>query len=598
MAADGRLIPATSGLPPAALFDQLPDGVWRFDARHVVVYVNGAAAQATAIARQHYLGRRLGEIEHFAPFAPLWDSRLAEVFESFEGRSFKFTYRHPTGLRNFEVRMMAEAGADGEVSHVTAFARDITVPRSALRQLQLLLAESRLLFDTALVGLLFVREGRLVRVNAAMEELLGLEAGTLADRAEPPLHAADRLLMSALAERYDEIGRAGACDFELLLYRRRGAPVWVAVQGRAVNRERPELGFIFAFADIDRRKRSEHELQAAAAELQLIFDNALVGIVYVANDLVVKANEASQRLFGLGAADLGEVQFGRLFIDPGAWPRVQRQCEEEPGAAAGVGFELPMRRADGGAFWCAGNVRPLERGTPERGMIVALTDVTERAAAERQRLDEALRQRDLLVREVHHRIKNNLQGVAGLLQQMGHSKPEVAPALNEVAGQIQAIAQVHGLKIGTRGTLPVLGVVEGIFRNLANTFGVQVRRAPSPAALAHWGLPENEAVPLALVINELGTNAMKYRARREFGIEVAIEEHGPGLALSIANPGRLPAGFDFDRVASGVSGLALVKALLPRRGARLAITGDGEGVCARLELAPPAILAGVDPDQA
>jgi len=58
----------------------------------------------------------------------------------------------------------------------------------------------------------------------------------------------------------------------------------VAVQGRAVNRERPELGYIFAFVNIDERKRSERELRSTLNELQLIFDNALVAILYVAND--------------------------------------------------------------------------------------------------------------------------------------------------------------------------------------------------------------------------------------------------------------------------------------------------------------------------
>jgi two-component sensor histidine kinase len=216
-------------------------------------------------------------------------------------------------------------------------------------------------------------------------------------------------------------------------------------------------------------------------------------------------------------------------------------------------------------------------------------DVTERVAAEQQRLDDAVRQRDLLVREVHHRIKNNLQGVAGLLQHMASGKPEVAAQLNEIAGQIQAIAQVHGLQIGAGGTLPVLGVVQGIFSNLAAMFGVDVRLAPSSPALWSWGLPEVEAVPLALVINELGTNAIKYRESRDHALDVRIEAHREGLAIRIENAGRLPAGFDLSQVASGVSGLGLVKALLPRRGARLGIEQDGTRVRASLELAAPAV---------
>jgi len=172
---------------------------------------------------------------------------------------------------------------------------------------------------------------------------------------------------------------------------------------------------------------------------------------------------------------------------------------------------------------------------------------------------------------------------------MAHAKPELAHNLNEIAGQIQAIAQVHGLQIRATGTLPVLGVAQGIFQNLATMFGVEVRFEPPPPALWRWGLPENEAVPLALVVNELGTNAIKYRGSRDQGIAVRVGTRPEGVELRIENPGQLRSGFDLSRIASSVSGLGLVKALLPRRGAKLAIEQHGGMVVTRLELLPPAI---------
>jgi two-component sensor histidine kinase len=193
------------------------------------------------------------------------------------------------------------------------------------------------------------------------------------------------------------------------------------------------------------------------------------------------------------------------------------------------------------------------------------------------------------VREVHHRIKNNLQGVAGLIQQAAVARPEVAAALEEAAAQIQAIAQVHGLQIRATGTLPVLGVAQGIFQNLASMFGVEIRFEPPPPDLWRFGLPENEAVPLALVINELGTNAIKHRASRTDAICVRVASRPDGMEFVIENPGQLKPGFSFADIAASVSGLGLVKALLPRRGAKLSIDSAGSVVLARLQLFPPAV---------
>jgi two-component sensor histidine kinase len=216
-------------------------------------------------------------------------------------------------------------------------------------------------------------------------------------------------------------------------------------------------------------------------------------------------------------------------------------------------------------------------------------DVTERTRAEQQRMEEVVKQRDILVREVHHRIKNNLQGVAGLLQHMSDSKPEVAETLSEIAGQIQAIAQVHGLQIRSTGTLPLLGVAQGIFSTLSSMFGVEVRFEPPPPDLWRYGLPESEAVPLALVMNELGTNAIKHRTNRQDCIVVRVTGRPDGMVFAIENPGALPPGFDLGQIAASVSGLGLVKALLPRRGARLMLEQSGAVVIARLQLQPPSI---------
>jgi two-component sensor histidine kinase len=197
----------------------------------------------------------------------------------------------------------------------------------------------------------------------------------------------------------------------------------------------------------------------------------------------------------------------------------------------------------------------------------------------------------MLVKEVHHRIKNNLQGVAGLLQQIAERKPEVASAIDEVVGQVQAIAQVYGLQVGAAGPLTVVSVVEAITVSVQRTFGQPIECRISGAAAEGWTLPEAEAIPIALTLNELLTNAVKHRTpgtERE-AIACRVDCGEASVRIAISNPARLPPAFSLARIPNGVSGLGLVRALLPRRNALLGIEQAADRVVATVTLSPPVV---------
>ncbi len=225
-------------------------------------------------------------------------------------------------------------------------------------------------------------------------------------------------------------------------------------------------------------------------------------------------------------------------------------------------------------------------------------DISERR--DRARFTDAVAhsQRDVLVREVHHRIKNNLQGVAGLLRQVADRHPQLASSLDDIAGQVQAIAQVHGLHVQGDGLPSFEQMIESVFTNLARNFGVPIAiDAPPPAAAAAWRLPESEAVPIALIINELGTNAIKHN-RPDGRVAVRWRADDESVRVEVSNEGALPTDFDFGRQAGGGSGLGLVKAMLPRRGADLTLDNRDDRVAARLVLRHPVLTRVDGPDGA
>ncbi|MEZ5740485.1 MAG: histidine kinase dimerization/phosphoacceptor domain -containing protein [Burkholderiaceae bacterium] len=104
-------------------------------------------------------------------------------------------------------------------------------------------------------------------------------------------------------------------------------------------------------------------------------------------------------------------------------------------------------------------------------MFIQAEDITEILMLEQRRLDDAFAQRETLVREVHHRIKNNLQGIAGLLEQTALDQPELLRPVRILASRIQTIAQVHGLQIHPGRAIPLGELVEAIALSIEQALG-------------------------------------------------------------------------------------------------------------------------------
>ena len=146
--------------------------------------------------------------------------------------------------------------------------------------------------------------------------------------------------------------------------------------------------------------------------------------------------------------------------------------------------------------------------------------------------------------------------------------------ISEVVGQVQAIAQVYGLQVGEHGPLRIGGVVEAITASVQRTFGQPIRCRVAGTRRGEWALPEAESIPIALTLNELLTNAVKHSAAARGAARDRLRRRlrrGRRAHRDLATPARCRTASASARIPGGVSGLGLVRALLPRRSASLAI---------------------------
>jgi len=473
------------------------------------------------------------------------------------------------------------------------------------RERELQADRTRAILDSVLVGIVTVNERGIEWMNRSARRMFG---GELADFVGAPLAvvATDEFDHPLRRTDWDStLEEAQAETFECRLRARDGRTFWVVGNVIATGQDsgRPQL--TFALLDIERRRQAEVSIVQARASLQRILETAPLAIALfdAASQQVVQLNQMAATFAGRPMHEImGKVpaQFlpgpegaklaadlHRALASPDSVQRELRRGAAEPSREAGAPEAEPR-------VWDIRIVSLRAAADAPDQLLMVASDVTAQRAADEARLAAAIAQREMLIKEVHHRIKNNLQGVAGLLQQSAYRHPEAAGAIAEAVSQVHAIAQVHGLQVGVTGPMRVRGVVEAIAQSVQRMFGRTIAVEVCGVAMHRFALTEADSIPIALTVNELFTNAIKHSAPAAAGeppadIRCRVDCGVDSIAIAIANRGALAPGFDLAKIPAGVSGLGLVRSLLPRKGARMAIAADGADVVATLELAPPAV---------
>jgi diguanylate cyclase (GGDEF)-like protein/PAS domain S-box-containing protein len=162
----------------AALAENLPDIVSRWDGSLRIVYINSTVGEVTGLPPERWVGRTLGELEVPAEVVALWRERLQAIFEGRGEQQFVFELPTPGGPRALESRVVPEPAPDGSIPYALAVTRDVTDSRRALAGLRAREAQEAAMRRAATA---VARETRPQRIFGAVSReaaaLLGLDAG-------------------------------------------------------------------------------------------------------------------------------------------------------------------------------------------------------------------------------------------------------------------------------------------------------------------------------------------------------------------------------------------------------------------------------------
>ncbi|MEH2224568.1 PAS domain S-box protein [Nostoc sp.] len=328
--------------------------------------------------------------------------------------------------------------------------------------------------------------------------------------------------------------------------------------------------------EISDRKRAEQMLELQA----VITRNMAEGICLVraTDGLFVYANPKFEQMFGYEPSELiGQhvsiVNYGDQHHTPKDVSQAICTAILERGE---VTYEIHNIKKDGTPFWCSATASVFEH--PEYGsVLVAIQqDITEQKQAE-EKIKASLKEKEVLLKEIHHRVKNNLGIVSSLLQMQCRrtQDPVVTAILRDSQNRIASIALVHEKLYRSEDLADIdfAQYIPDLTTHLFDSYNVSSNQIQLNIQVDNASLDIETAIPCGLIINELVSNALKYAFVGNIGgkIEVKFYQQSEStLTLIIRDNGvGLPENFDSKKTKT--LGITLVQGLVKQLRGKLEI---------------------------
>jgi PAS domain S-box-containing protein len=514
------------------LIDAIPDIIYFKDGERRNQIVNRAFETAFGLSQEAVAGKT---DEELLPADLAAACRASDDVVMSTGRLYRFeeeTKGQSGQSVHFETIKAPITDPGGEIIGLIGVSRDITARHEAEKRIQESEERFRGLYENATLGMYRTNpEGQILMANTALLHMLGYDTiEALAKRNIESEGFEPDYPRSAFKQRMEKDGEVRGLE-----------AAWKRRDGTTIHEGTVE--------DITAQKLAQVELQASEAKYRRLVENSLDAIYQTTEDgRILSANPAMQRMLGYESVEaLLEADIQATYVDI---RQRARFLEIMAGDGQVRNMELHLKRQDDSTFHVLVNAKAFKDKDGRTVFEGILTDITAQKENE-HKLAAALAEKDVLIKEIHHRVKNNLQVISSLLNLQSRflKHPDDVDLIKESQRRIRSMALIHERLYQSRSLARIefASYAKRLVENLvaSNLRGGQ--RIGLTTDLEEVYLDIQTATPLGLIVNELVMNALKHgfpdgragairlglRVDAEGRIEMKVGDDGVGLPLGL-----------------------------------------------------------------
>lgn len=424
-------------------------------------------------------------------------------------------------------------------------------------------------------------DSSIVFINKAFERFTGYQSEEVIGKTPTFLHG-PKTSDEVLERINKKIVQRRSLREEFINYKKDGTPFWVELDMSPFPTDDNKYEYWVGInRDITKRKKAEKKLEESEKRHRTFSNLSFDAIFEIDTDgTILECNKRACELFGYERHEL----IGRHVMDLTPEKYKSKQPETFSGikTTGDEAWERLYKKKDGTVFPTEIHTAFYEMDSRKR-LIAYVRDNTEHKKYENT-IRKSLKEKETLLAEVHHRVKNNLAIISGLLQMQvfNTDDKEVLDKLKESQSRIQSIAMVHE-KLYSSDSFSEIAIdtyVNDLVAMIQGSMDNYDKEIKITADLDTVYLAVGQAIPCGLLLNELITNCYKhaFTDQDEGHIRIRIEDKNDIIELSVKDDGiGLPADFDIDKESS--LGMTIIKTLANQLNGNLEIDSTCAGSC-------------------